>query len=625
VADWLIKSVNINGGFIGGLALELPPCLTCIIGPRGSGKSTLAEAIRYCLLGTTGASKSRMELLQANLRGSIVTLHTVPDLGGNAYTIRRGFQQSPTITNSQGRVVAEVDLDRGTFLPLDAYGTAEIELLADESLGDKRRTLLDELIASDLQQVQLTLNEQRRQLEANADAIRTTQRAIADFTEQIEEIGDARARLAALPPAPPGAESGNLLLASKQQQANERETQSLARALAHLKSWRQDLKESLAAARSQLTQSLQVTDSENKLLLASAEQILIDCIVACEGHLARCDQEIARAEGALHSIQAQLGSVHADQQAAFDKLQSENQVAGEAVRERAQREKDVATLGDREQKRTQMKERLAVFFRQRDDLKAEFLLQREKISQLRSSVAKRLQAAAGDKVRIRVLENADQYAYRQMLTDGLRGARVRNHEDILVQLLCLRPEHLAQLVRDNDVEEFDAHTTVGKERAIKILDAFHQNLDVFSLETASIDDQVKIELNVSAQNGPHFKDASELSRGQRCTALLPLLLARQTAPLIIDQPEDNLDNHFIYETIVESIKRLKPNRQMIFITHNANIPVLGDADLVVVLNSDGKKGFIEKSGSLDDCRAEIIDLLEGGEEAFEQRRKRYAK
>jgi DNA-binding MarR family transcriptional regulator len=64
---------------------------------------------------------------------------------------------------------------------------------------------------------------------------------------------------------------------------------------------------------------------------------------------------------------------------------------------------------------------------------------------------------------------------------------------------------------------------------------------------------------------------------------------------------------------------------MIFITHNANIPVLGEADLVVVMNSDGKKGYVQKAGSLDDCRDEIIDLLEGGKKAFEARSQRYAK
>jgi len=143
------------------------------------------------------------------------------------------------------------------------------------------------------------------------------------------------------------------------------------------------------------------------------------------------------------------------------------------------------------------------------------------------------------------------------------------------------------------------------------------------LEVVEIDDVVKIELNVGTSAEAIFKDAAELSRGQKCTALLPLLLARTENPLVIDQPEDNLDNHFIYETVVNSIQRLKKKRQMIFITHNANIPVLADADLVIVMNSNGKTGFIERSGSVDDCREQIVDLLEGGREAFELRRKRY--
>jgi len=138
-----------------------------------------------------------------------------------------------------------------------------------------------------------------------------------------------------------------------------------------------------------------------------------------------------------------------------------------------------------------------------------------------------------------------------------------------------------------------------------------------------VDDRVCIELNVGSESEPNYRDAATLSRGQKCTALLPLLIARRDAPIVIDQPEDNLDNHFIYETVVDTIVKAKPQRQMIFITHNANIPVLAEADLVVVLDSDGTKGFIVKKGSLDDCRDEIIDLLEGGREAFELRRKRY--
>ena len=76
--------------------------------------------------------------------------------------------------------------------------------------------------------------------------------------------------------------------------------------------------------------------------------------------------------------------------------------------------------------------------------------------------------------------------------------------------------------------------------------------------------------------------------------------------------------------VVNAVQRLKKRRQMIFITHNANLPVLAEAELVLVMNSDGRVGGIEKCGTVDECREQIIDLLEGGREAFELRSKRYA-
>src|SRR5256885_14468317 len=222
------------------------------------------------------------------------------------------------------------------------------------------------------------------------------------------------------------------------------------------------------------------------------------------------------------------------------------------------------------------------------------------------------------------MRNADHLAYQQMLVDGLRGARVRNHDEIITTLMKLRPEQLAQLIQANDFDSFEELTAFGSERSRKILDAFRESVDPLTLEVIAIEDRIGIELNVSSAVQPNFKDASDLSRGQKCTALLPILLARRDSPLIIDQPEDNLDNHFIFETVVETIQRMKARRQMVFVTHNANIPVLAEADRVVVLNSDGKMGYIEKCGTVDECREQIIDLLAGGREAFEPRSKRYA-
>ena len=95
-------------------------------------------------------------------------------------------------------------------------------------------------------------------------------------------------------------------------------------------------------------------------------------------------------------------------------------------------------------------------------------------------------------------------------------------------------------------------------------------------------------------------------------------------PLLIDQPEDNLDNEFVHNIIVESVRNVKNNRQLIFVTHNPNIPVLGEAEQMLVMESDGTAGHIRKSGTVDDCKENIISILEGGAEAFRKRVERYS-
>jgi hypothetical protein len=340
-------------------------------------------------------------------------------------------------------------------------------------------------------------------------------------------------------------------------------------------------------------------------------------------HLTNAATSLEATIGAGEQVSAELGEVHSKHTAEFAQLQQVHQEADERSRLRLDLQQGVARLEETEAQQSREKERLSQLLEGRRALKARFLLEREQISTLRETVAAELTREAGEKIRVRVLRNADDLAYKNLLTQGLKNAGVRNHDEILGALLQLRPEQLAQLIQTDDHAGLDQACGFGQERAKKILSAFRANVDPLPLEVVEIDDVVKIELNVGTSAEAIFKDAAELSRGQKCTALLPLLLARTTNPLVIDQPEDNLDNHFIYETVVNSIQRLKKKRQMIFITHNANIPVLADADLVIVMNSNGKTGFIEKSGSVDDCREQIVDLLEGGREAFELRRKRY--
>jgi ABC-type enterochelin transport system ATPase subunit len=117
----------------------------------------------------------------------------------------------------------------------------------------------------------------------------------------------------------------------------------------------------------------------------------------------------------------------------------------------------------------------------------------------------------------------------------------------------------------------------------------------------------------------------EVSPGQRATALLALVLAGGTEPLIIDQPEDDLDNRYIYDEVVKVLARVCERRQVIVATHNANIPILGDAELIVALDAGANQSEVIGCGGLEvpSVAAQACQILEGGDAAFQARRRRY--
>jgi DNA repair exonuclease SbcCD ATPase subunit len=620
---WVIEKIEISGGFLPGLSVNIPQGLTCIIGARGSGKSTLAESVRFALCGLSTAPKHCADLIQANLAGgALVTITALGD-GSNRYTIKRGLKQNPVLLTSDARPINTVDLDRGTFLPVDAYSSLEIEAIADEALGHKRRNLLDELRSEQMRSIHLSLAESARALEANADRIRMAQRTIDDLTEQAEELGDVRTRLSEL--APSDSDSAeNFVQLSRQQQMDQREIGKLDSADRDLKSLGETVERLRREAQNVFVARLTEEQSANADTLRRYDKLLAASMTPIEKHISGIQTRVREAQGVLAQARQSVAEIHTSHAGDLARLNALNQAASEQARARALLEQQVAKLETLEQQRVEARAELEKLVERRKSLKADHILMRDQVSTMRDEIASELQHEAGERVRIRVMRNADYLSYQEMLMDSLKGARVRNQNEILATLMQLRPEQLAQIIQSNDLDSFEDLTHFGTERSRKILDAFRESVDPLALEITAIEDRIAIELNVAAAGRPHFKDASDLSRGQKCTALLPILLARRENPLIIDQPEDNLDNHFIFETVVNAVRRIKKRRQMIFITHNANIPVLAEAELVLVMTSDGRVGAIEKSGSVDDCREQIIDLLEGGREAFELRSKRYA-
>ena len=121
------------------------------------------------------------------------------------------------------------------------------------------------------------------------------------------------------------------------------------------------------------------------------------------------------------------------------------------------------------------------------------------------------------------------------------------------------------------------------------------------------------------------KELQHHSLGQRASALILFVLSqRENDVIMIDQPEDDLDNQTIYEDVIKLVRQMKPNVQFIFATHNPNIPVLGDADQIHACTFMDDTISVQ-SGSIDDPAQQktIVEIMEGGREAFNRRKEIY--
>lgn len=154
-----------------------------------------------------------------------------------------------------------------------------------------------------------------------------------------------------------------------------------------------------------------------------------------------------------------------------------------------------------------------------------------------------------------------------------------------------------------------------------------ENTRLFELETLIPADTLLVELRVDST----YRPLDRLSVGQRATAILLLLFALEGRVLVLDQPEDDLDNRFVYEDIVTLLRQQKGGtamaqaRQIIMATHNANIPVLGDAELVLPLEARAGRAHVISHASIDEAatRQLIKAIMEGGEAAFQRRAEKY--
>ena len=617
-----IRSVNIVGGFLDGLQLDLTDSLNCLIGHRGTGKTTMLEFIRYALDvfpdGTNGiACRKRVEsLVKSNLGDGRIRL-TIETKDGLEYIVDRTASGEPMVLTSDGRPT-NIALNSGGIFNADIFSQNEVENIADSP--ESQLALIDTFAADKINSVQAEISDVRAELEANAKAIIPAQENLAKLADDLNMLGSVEAKIEALSNVG-GQDADAINQAQIHKAMRGREKNTLADADDLVETyvrWMSDgVGQFMAKAEGLFDED--TFSGPNAEILQRAFKRLGTLGEAMDRLLGECEGLLAGEQEMLASDAAELQSAHDGQELGFRNLITKHTEAQGQATQRAEWESVRNELLAKQRQQTELAGRLDALKTRRRELLDRLADLRDSRFALRMKVAQRITDEVASPIRIRVEQDGNRQRYYSLLADALKSAGIR-HKTVARKISeVMAPGELVDAVRRGDADELQRYAGLNGQQASKVVAAL-KNLEVMlQVETVELADLPKIEL----QDGKEWKDSLSLSTGQKCTAILPILLLDSDNPLLVDQPEDNLDNRFIYDTIVKSLHRVKCSRQVVLITHNPNIPVLGDASGVFVLTSDGRQSRLLNSGGVDACKEEIINLLEGGANAFIQRKERY--
>jgi ABC-type lipoprotein export system ATPase subunit len=617
-----ILSLRIIGGFLDGLNLMFDTGLTCIIGARGTGKSTILELIRFCLdqlpkKDLSAAARKRVDnLIANNLNGGRVELD-VETADGLRYTITRAVGEEPIVLDHVGSPTA-IKVASGSFFRAEIFSQNEVENIADQKRF--QLDLIDSFAPSEVWEKDCRIEEMQESIVATArqtEPIRQKLQVLQEDLKQLPAIDEKLKAFSAGTDDP----SGQVNKAHEAKALRDRETRATRLAAEALERFQSDLGGLHGRLKSDLTGIF------SKEMLAGANGTLMDEMVErIRKGRSQIDDELEQALLVLDTclkehglLGTRLNEAHAAQELEFRKVVEKHTQFQQQSAERAKLDRRRNELMDAKRIEQEALGEIEKLQQRQADLLRQLSELREERFRIRKGIADRLNHDLQPTIRVTLVQDGDSESYRELLEEHLKPMNMRH--GVVAQRLVqmVPPAQLASLVRSADTTGLIEHGDLNADQAAKVIQAFNQPVRLAELESVELRDQPTIEL----QNGSGYKDSSTLSTGQKCTTILPILLLDSANPLLIDQPEDNLDNRFIFQTVVSKIEQVRQGRQLVFITHNPNIPVLGDAGGVVVMESNGDHGGIAKTGNVDVCRDQIITLLEGGAEAFSRRGDRY--
>jgi energy-coupling factor transporter ATP-binding protein EcfA2 len=606
-----IKNLKVEEGFFDNLNLDFTQGLNVLVGGRGVGKTSVIELLRFGLgvgsLSPNNNSESSSHAVSILQSSGRVTIEA--ECNGVPVTISRSaLDNEPFATSSYEKPII--------------FSQTEIETISLNSSG--KLSLIDSFDPKITEKYQ-ELAGLNTQLRSSSAHLTQNKKELTELLEGTSQYQSLKTRENQLVVQQQELQKQNVNIQSNQQALNNIQTElaSISVDLQNISALKQIFEQRIANLESlnqpvyfqqcSSPQALQLNNTINQALNSdsSALQLIIS---NNKNTLQTINQNIQILTNKKLSLddQARANRVNVDK---F------NQGAGALLGELGRLRQSLAQIENTQKIAQDKKDKIRSLYDIIQSNLEETAKIKEVIQTKRIGIINELNNNLLPTINSSLSAQSNLNDYALALENCMRGSGLKYKELIPNIVQKVSPAWLLYYTNTLKYQGFANSVGIPVDRATRLI-GYLSEVDIGQILVSKIEDVVDFAL----LDHSNYKPVEQLSIGQRCTVALSVILENSQRVLIVDQPEDHLDNEFIAQTLIKSITQRTKNAQTILSSHNANIPVLGNADNVINLDSNGQRGFIKCHGRIDspDVKNVIESIMEGGKEAFQSRSTFYA-
>ncbi|MDZ4817477.1 MAG: hypothetical protein SGJ20_00735 [Planctomycetota bacterium] len=611
-----VRGVAITGGFLHEEIIHFSNNLNCLIGGRGTGKSTAIRAIAYAF----GLNDEFGDY--DNCPDSVTVF--CEDANGILYRYVRTRDGEIEVKAKEGKSRSDMPIDA---FRIEYFGQGELAKVAEDPL--KNPQLFQEFLDrhTNLRDLVQTEKSLVTSLQENAGRLNPLEVAFAQLTEKKKSLKEIETKLKV-------AEDGKLreVVGTQSKLASEKAVREAIEVISteytrgfSLSGIQRDFDNILTTA------GICTDDQASKTTMEAMRAALVANNAAMKQKelelntlLKSCAKELTKLAGELKVCHQRMSAEAAMKLADLKARGLAADIPGLELllRQKTSIATEITTVEQRADERKQCKE-------QRTRLRVELKEVRDRMTERRKAQLKGINANLGVIIKdytvfVKYDDGGITAEFEAFMQTKMQGTYL---QDNVIEKVCCRitPSELADLVLDRNWQKIATTGKVSNEWAEKIVNQLCYWNTLFELQALA--KQPKPIITVRTRSTPPKEiPVIQLSDGQRHTILLTIaMLAESNVPLVIDQPEDDLDNAFIFSSIVATLRAIKERRQVILVTHNANIAVLGDSELILPMFRENDCGKVKDRGSIDTetTKQSVLNILEGGPDAFLRRKEIY--